>query len=92
MSRVATIVKRIPYHDRYALIVPDMAAGTKGRYTVYSIPSSPSRRVRVIGRELTLGQARRIAGKATGAVPRGTKGEKVVLKRSEWWGPLYMAG
>lgn len=61
MAPVATIVKRIGYHERYVLIVPDMASGSRGRYTVYSVPSSPSRRIRIIGRELRLKDARRIA-------------------------------
>lgn len=56
------ILRRVGYEGHYCLIVPDHAAGRRSRFTVYRIPSSPSRNVRVIGRELTLGQARRVAG------------------------------
>jgi hypothetical protein len=54
---------RVGYAGQYVLIVPDHAAGRRGRYTVYLIPSSPSRDTQVLGRELPLGQARRIARK-----------------------------
>jgi hypothetical protein len=53
--------KRINYLGNYLLIVPDIAAGRKRRYTVYSVPSSPSRKIKVVGRELTIGQARKIS-------------------------------
>lgn len=53
--------KRVGYDGAYFLIVPDHAAGRPRRFTVYRVPASPSRRVRVVGRELTLGHARRIA-------------------------------
>lgn len=51
---VAVITKRIDYDDCYYLIVPDIAAGSLGRYTVYRIPASPSRKVKIVGRELPL--------------------------------------
>jgi len=61
----AIITTRIPYPTHYYLILPNVAAGTKGRYTVYRIPSSetPSRRIKVIGRELPLGHAKRVVQK-----------------------------
>ncbi len=59
-SNLALIKKRIPYEGNYFLIVPDIAAGRRFRYTVYKIPSSPSRRIKVIGREIDLKTARRI--------------------------------
>lgn len=52
---------RCGYLGHYCLIVPDHAAGRRNRYTTYLIPSSPAQSVRVIGRELTLGQSKRIA-------------------------------
>lgn len=48
----------------YALIVPDHAAGKRHRYTVYRIPAAPSRRVKIVGRELPLSDARTVAKKA----------------------------
>jgi hypothetical protein len=56
--------KMVGYDGKYVLIVPDHAAGRFARYTVYLVPSSPSRRIRIIGRELPLGLARRIAFEA----------------------------
>lgn len=53
-SNVALITQRIDYKAFYFLIVPDMAAGRKDAYTVYRIPSSPSRRIKVIARECDL--------------------------------------
>ena len=54
----------------YAVVVPDAMAGCRRRYTVYRIPDSPSRRVRVIGRELPPRLAWKIAEKATGRTKR----------------------
>lgn len=67
MSTVAIITKRIDYYDRYFLIVPNIAAGRKGRYTVYRIPTSCGQRVRIIGRELTLADSKRIVREHQGA-------------------------
>lgn len=53
-SNVAVITQRIDYKGFYFLIVPDMAAGSKDAYTVYRIPSSPSRRIKIIARECSL--------------------------------------
>jgi hypothetical protein len=54
--------KRVGYHGSgYCLIVPDHAVSKRHRFTVYHIPTSPSRRVRVVGRELPLGHAKKIA-------------------------------
>lgn len=50
---------RIGYYEKHYLVIPDEAAG-KFRYTVYEIPSSPSRRIRVLGRELDLRTARKL--------------------------------
>ncbi len=62
MSAGHEILRRVGYDGHYFLIVPDHAAGKRNRFTVYKIPSSPSRRIKVVGRELTLAHARRIAG------------------------------
>lgn len=35
------------------LVVPDYAAGRHNRFTIYRIPKSPSRRIKIVGRELT---------------------------------------
>jgi len=51
---------RVGYYGKHYLIVPDEAAGKKFRYTVYEIPSSPSRRIRVLGREIDLRTARKL--------------------------------
>jgi len=53
--------KRVGYRGDYYLIVPDHAAGRRNRFTVYRIPSSPSRRTRILGRELTWAHCMRIA-------------------------------
>jgi hypothetical protein len=55
--------ERVGYYGCYYLIVPDHAAGHRGRYTVYRIPASPSRRVKIVGRELPLAYARKYARK-----------------------------
>jgi hypothetical protein len=60
-GRIVEVTERVGYDGFYCLIVPDHAAGRPRRFTVYRIPSSPARRIRIIGRELTLGHARRIA-------------------------------
>ncbi len=36
----------------YYVIVPDCAAGKRNRYTLYRIPNSPSKKIRILGREL----------------------------------------
>lgn len=53
------VTKRVGYGQFYYLIVPDHAAGRKNRYTVYKIPSSPSGKIKIIGRELLMSQARK---------------------------------
>ena len=55
--------KRIGYDNYHYLIVPDEAAGRKYRYTVYQIPTSPSRKIKVIGLELPLEYARKVVKK-----------------------------
>lgn len=57
-QKLVSITHRCGYHGSG---VPDHAAGKKARYTLYHVPTSPSRRIRVLGRELTLGRCRRIA-------------------------------
>lgn len=52
---------RIKYEDYYILIVPNMAAGKRPRYTVYKIPSTEGDRIKIIGRELDIKMARKIA-------------------------------
>lgn len=56
---------RVGYYGHYYLIVPDHAAGMRNRFTVYRIPASPSRRIKVVGRELTLGHAKRVVEQLT---------------------------
>jgi hypothetical protein len=60
-DKVLITTKRIGYEGKYAVILPDHAAGRRNRYTVYLMPAHPSRRVQIIGRELSLGHAKRIA-------------------------------
>jgi hypothetical protein len=54
-------LRRVGYEGRYILILPDNTAGKPHRYSVYLLPSSPSRPVQIVGRELNLPLARRIA-------------------------------
>jgi len=61
MKNIAEIKTRIGYEEYYFLIVPDVAAGKKYRYTMYRVPSSPSRRIKVVARECTLKDCRLIA-------------------------------
>jgi hypothetical protein len=58
-SKMIETRSRVGYDGCYYLIVPDHAAGSPNRYTVYKIPASPNRRVRVVGRELPIGFAHR---------------------------------
>jgi hypothetical protein len=60
MDRTLLTRKRIQHELHYYVILPDNAAGSGGRYTVYRMPSSPSRKITIIGRELPLGHAQRI--------------------------------
>jgi hypothetical protein len=65
LDKTAIITERFPTDlgmngQYYYLIVPDMAAGRKFRFTVYRIPSSPSRRVKIIGRELDMITAQKV--------------------------------
>jgi len=64
MKTLLETTKRVGYKGSYYLIVPDHAAGRRNRFTVYRIPAAPSQRIRVVGRELPLGRARRIAREA----------------------------
>lgn len=49
------------YGTGSVLITRDYAPSRKNRYSVFYIPSSPSKRIKIIGRELPLGLARKIA-------------------------------
>lgn len=70
---------RINYDDCYILILPDMAAGRKSRYTVYKIPSSDgSKKIKIIGRELDIRTARKIAKEYENDI---SKQVKKVLKK-----------
>lgn len=60
-NKIIVETARVEYENFYILIVPDIASGSKGRYTVYKIPSSPSRRIKVIGRELNLTFAKKLS-------------------------------
>jgi hypothetical protein len=63
MREIIIKKKKVGYDGRYYLIIPDHAAGRSNVYTVYKIPSSPSREVEIIGRELDLKLAKEIARK-----------------------------
>jgi hypothetical protein len=71
VNRVVIVeTRRVGYEGRYYLIVPDHASGRRNRYTVYQVPSSPSRRVKVVGRELPYLSAERVAeGRKTRSNP-----------------------
>lgn len=49
--------RRVGHGGCYYVIVPDHAAGLPRRFTVYRVPASPSRRVRIVGRELRFNDA-----------------------------------
>jgi len=53
------VTQRVGYDGCYYLFVPDHAAGRRNRFTVYRIPASPSRRIKIVGRELPLGYAKK---------------------------------
>lgn len=62
MKNIIQTTKRIKYEDNYYLIVPNVASGHRGRYTVYEIPPyepNVKRRIKIVGRELPLGFARK---------------------------------
>lgn len=63
-STIIGTVYHVGYNGHYCAIVPDHAAGRRARYTVYRLPASPARRVRIVGRELTWAHAIKVA-KAT---------------------------
>ncbi len=52
---------RVGYDGHIYVFIPDAAAGKRQRYTLYRLPGSPSRRARVVGRELTEGQCYALA-------------------------------
>ena len=64
---------RINYNDFSILIIPNMAAGKKSRYTVYKIPSSEGKRIEIIGRELDIRTARKIAKKYENDISKENK-------------------
>lgn len=51
------------YGTGTVLVVRDYSAGRKNRYTVYYIPTSSSRRTKIIGRELPFGYANKLGQK-----------------------------
>ncbi len=53
--------RRVGHDGCVCVIVPDNASGGRDRYTVYRLPGSPSRGVRVIGRELPWSDAVRVS-------------------------------
>lgn len=69
---------RINYNDCYILIIPNMAAGHKNRYTVYKISSSEIKKPKIIGRELDIRTARKIASEYENDI---SKESKKLLKR-----------
>lgn len=56
--------ERLHPSDFHCVIVPDQAAGRRARYTVYRIPTDPSQKIKIVGRELPLTDARKIAYRA----------------------------
>jgi len=52
---------RVGYDGYHYLIILDEAAGCRKRYTVYRIPATTAHRVKIIGRELPLGLAKKVA-------------------------------
>lgn len=63
MKRKSVIIaheRRVGYYGVYYVILPDHASGRRRRFTVYKMPASPSRRTKIVGRELTLGYAIRL--------------------------------
>lgn len=64
MHRLIEETVRVGYEGCYLLIVPDHAAGMRDRFTVYLVPSSPSRPVIVVGQELDNKLARQVARRA----------------------------
>ena len=62
-DKIAIITKRINYYDFYILIVPDISAGRRNRFTIYKVPTSEGHRVKIVGRELPLGFAKKYAKK-----------------------------
>ena len=50
---------KVGYNGHYYLLIPDHASGRKNSYTVYRIPASPSRRIKIIGQELPLFYAKK---------------------------------
>jgi len=66
------------------LITRDYAAGSKNRYTVYYIPPSPSKRIKIIGRELPFGFANNLAKKyLQDMLPLASKRLKTAIKRNK---------
>ena len=63
--KIETLIsrRRVGYYGKYIVVIPDHAAGRPRRFTVYLIPASPSRRIHIIGREVTLGTARILKNK-----------------------------
>lgn len=76
VERLLIATQPVGYFGRRPVVVLDEAAGRPQRYTVYSLPASPSRRVRVIGRELSLNDAVRIASRPASASPRPVPASK----------------
>lgn len=60
MKSIHEIKTLVGYDGRHYIIIPDEAAGMRHRYSVYQIPASPSRRIKIIGRELDLKLARKL--------------------------------
>lgn len=56
--------KRVGYHGVYFLVVPDHASGHMNRYTVYQVPASPGRKIKIIGRELPMSDSKRVINEA----------------------------
>lgn len=76
---VIVSTRRVGYDGHYFFIVPDHASGRRNRFTIYRVPASPSRRVKIVGRELSLGYAVEYAHKKLGfLVARSRKTNKKV--------------
>lgn len=78
------------YGPGNVIIVPDHAAGRPRRFTVYWIPPQPSHKIKIIGRELTLAQSKKVAAKeleqaALSGKKKLKKINKEIKEFSEGW-------
>ncbi len=70
---VTEVLIRLQPEEDYVMIVPNVCSGAKGRYTVLKVPACEGRRIKIIGRELSLRQARQVAN---GTYKKGKAGDE----------------